>query len=254
MHLGCICPAGSGIRPDSPGTPRPPRRWQTRPPRPAPDMQPRCIAIAEGNPGRIRAYPPAAAYDAPTMHAHLFSTSVHGPDADAMSDLEQLVRASRLYYELGETQSAIAEQLGVTRPQVSRLLKRARAEGIVEIRIIDSTHAESPAGEASRQRYGLDAVHLAPTDRRPRGPDPPDGRPARRAGAARRRSGPARSSGSATAPRSRRRPTRSTEAARRRDPDRGHRRAPVRRLLVDRPGARAVPPGRRGPRRPGRTG
>ena len=50
-----------------------------------------------------------------------------------MSDLEQLVRASRLYYELGETQNAIAEQLGVTRPQVSRLLKRARAEGIVEI-------------------------------------------------------------------------------------------------------------------------
>ena len=80
-----------------------------------------------------------------------------------MSDLEQLVRASRLYYELGETQGAIAEQLGVTRPQVSRLLKRARAEGIVEIRIIDSTRAESPAGDALRRSYGLDAVALAPT-------------------------------------------------------------------------------------------
>jgi DNA-binding transcriptional regulator LsrR (DeoR family) len=80
-----------------------------------------------------------------------------------VTDLEQLVQASRLYYELGETQGAIAEQLGVTRPQVSRLLKRARAEGIVEIRIIDSTSAESPAGEALRQRYGLDAVALAPT-------------------------------------------------------------------------------------------
>ncbi len=80
-----------------------------------------------------------------------------------MSDFEQLVRASRLYYELGETQSAIAELLGVTRPQVSRLLKRARAEGIVEIRIVDSTHGDSPAGDVLRQRYGLDAVHLAPT-------------------------------------------------------------------------------------------
>jgi DNA-binding transcriptional regulator LsrR (DeoR family) len=80
-----------------------------------------------------------------------------------MGDFEQLVRASRLYYELGETQNAIAEQLGVTRPQVSRLLKRARAEGIVEIRIIDSTVAESPAGDALRRSYGLDAVHLAPT-------------------------------------------------------------------------------------------
>jgi DNA-binding transcriptional regulator LsrR (DeoR family) len=80
-----------------------------------------------------------------------------------MSDLEQLVRASRLYYELGETQNAIAEQLGVTRPQVSRLLKRARAEGIVEIRIIDRTSVESPAGSILRRTYGLDAVHLAPT-------------------------------------------------------------------------------------------
>ena len=83
--------------------------------------------------------------------------------AACVSDFEQLVRASRLYYELGETQNAIAEQLGVTRPQVSRLLKRARAEGIVEIRIIDRTAVDSPAADALRRSYGLDAVHLAPT-------------------------------------------------------------------------------------------
>jgi DNA-binding transcriptional regulator LsrR (DeoR family) len=81
----------------------------------------------------------------------------------AVTDFDQLVQASRLYYELGETQNAIAEQLGVTRPQVSRLLKRARAEGIVEIRIVDRTSAESPAADALRRSYGLDAVHLAPT-------------------------------------------------------------------------------------------
>jgi DNA-binding transcriptional regulator LsrR (DeoR family) len=80
-----------------------------------------------------------------------------------MSDFEQLVRASRLYYELGETQNQIAELLGVTRPQVSRLLKRARAEGIVEIRIVDTTAVQSPAGDLLRQRYDLDQVHLAPT-------------------------------------------------------------------------------------------
>ncbi len=84
-------------------------------------------------------------------------------DDGAVSDFEQLVRASRLYYELGETQNQIAELLGVTRPQVSRLLKRARAEGIVEIRIVDTTAVESPAGDILRRRYALDQVHLAPT-------------------------------------------------------------------------------------------
>ncbi len=94
------------------------------------------------------------------MHGHA-CTSVQY--ICAVTDFEQLVRASRLYYELGETQNAIAEQLGVTRPQVSRLLKRARAEGIVEIRIIDRTSVESPAAGALVRRFGLDAVHLAPT-------------------------------------------------------------------------------------------
>jgi deoxyribonucleoside regulator len=79
-----------------------------------------------------------------------------------LSDVQQLIQASRLYYELGETQSRIAEVLGVTRPQVSRLLKRARAEGIVEIRIVDQAATDSPAGDAIRERFGLTAVHLAP--------------------------------------------------------------------------------------------
>jgi deoxyribonucleoside regulator len=79
-----------------------------------------------------------------------------------VSDLQQLIQASRLYYELGETQSRVAELLGVTRPQVSRLLKRARAEGVVEIRIVDPAAIESPAGEELRRRFGLAAVHVAP--------------------------------------------------------------------------------------------
>jgi DNA-binding transcriptional regulator LsrR (DeoR family) len=80
-----------------------------------------------------------------------------------MSDAETLVRASRLYYELGETQGRVAELLGVTRPQVSKLLKQARAEGIVEIRIHDRADLESPAAELLRKRFGLRGVHLAPS-------------------------------------------------------------------------------------------
>src|SRR3954454_22922013 len=79
-----------------------------------------------------------------------------------MTELDQLVRVSRLYYELGERQSAIAELLGVTRPQVSRLLKQARAEGIVEIRIVDRTAEASPAADDLRGRFALRPVYLAP--------------------------------------------------------------------------------------------
>jgi DNA-binding transcriptional regulator LsrR (DeoR family) len=79
-----------------------------------------------------------------------------------VSDIQQLIQASRLYYELGETQSRVAELLGVTRPQVSRLLKRARSEGIVEIRIVDEAAADSAAGDELARRFGLAAVHLAP--------------------------------------------------------------------------------------------
>jgi len=79
-----------------------------------------------------------------------------------VSDIQQLIQASRLYYELGETQSRVAELLGVTRPQVSRLLKRARAEGIVEIRIVDQGTVSADAGEELRRRFGLAGVHVAP--------------------------------------------------------------------------------------------
>ena len=79
------------------------------------------------------------------------------------SDRDLLVQISRLYYELGETQTEVADRLGLTRPQVSRLLKRARAEGVVEIRIVDRDTAESPAAADLQARFALDAVHLAPT-------------------------------------------------------------------------------------------
>src|SRR4029078_11246442 len=79
-----------------------------------------------------------------------------------MTDLATLVRVSRLYYELGETQERIAALVGVTRPQISRLLKEARATGVVDIRIVDRAEGESPAAQGLGDRVGLRAVHLAP--------------------------------------------------------------------------------------------
>jgi len=79
-----------------------------------------------------------------------------------VTDQATLVQVSRLYYEAGETQERIAGLLGVTRPHVSKLLKEARARGVVEIRIVDDVVAAPLAGRL-RERFGLRAVHLAPT-------------------------------------------------------------------------------------------
>ncbi len=52
-------------------------------------------------------------------------------------ELQVMLQAARLYYEDGLTQQQVADELGVSRPQVSRLLTRARAESIVRITIAD---------------------------------------------------------------------------------------------------------------------
>lgn len=51
-------------------------------------------------------------------------------------DLDLLVRAAESYYIENKTQAQIAEQLGISPSTVSRLLSRARDEGIVRINII----------------------------------------------------------------------------------------------------------------------
>jgi DNA-binding transcriptional regulator LsrR (DeoR family) len=48
-----------------------------------------------------------------------------------------MLRAARLYYEDYLTQQQIADELGISRPTVSRLLTQARREGIVQITIKD---------------------------------------------------------------------------------------------------------------------
>lgn len=52
-------------------------------------------------------------------------------------DLQLMSRAARLYYQDDLTQRQVANELGVSRPTVSRLLTQARREGIVQISIVD---------------------------------------------------------------------------------------------------------------------
>ena len=51
------------------------------------------------------------------------------------SQEDQMILAAWLYYEERLTQEEIAEQLGVSRVAITRLLQRARQEGIVQIRV-----------------------------------------------------------------------------------------------------------------------
>lgn len=49
-----------------------------------------------------------------------------------------LAKISILYYKKGLNQKEIADKIGISRPQVSRLLDKAREKGVVEIRIENS--------------------------------------------------------------------------------------------------------------------
>ena len=69
---------------------------------------------------------------------------------DAGEDRLQLADVARQYYLEDLTQEQIARGMGVSRSQVSRMLKVARERGIVEIRIHHPLRtATRPAAEAS---------------------------------------------------------------------------------------------------------
>lgn len=52
-------------------------------------------------------------------------------------DRSLLVKAARMYYEQDMSQDAVAAAIGVSRSNISRMLTDARAQGIVQIRIVE---------------------------------------------------------------------------------------------------------------------
>ncbi len=74
---------------------------------------------------------------------------------------ERLAQVATLYYERGMRQSEIAEQLGESRSNVSRLLAEARRRGVVEIRIHRPLSLDEGLADELRRRFGLrDALVL----------------------------------------------------------------------------------------------
>lgn len=74
--------------------------------------------------------------------------------------LELLAQAASLYFEDGLNQGEIAEQLGVSRASVSRLVAEARELGVVEIRINFPLARNTELERALAARFALDAVYV----------------------------------------------------------------------------------------------
>lgn len=73
----------------------------------------------------------------------------------------QALAAVKLYYGEGLTQSAVAGELGVSRPTVSKLLALGRERGYVTITIHDPREEASEVGGRLREKFGLVDVRLA---------------------------------------------------------------------------------------------
>lgn len=86
----------------------------------------------------------------------------------APRDTAVIVRAARLYYEQGRSQTEVAHELGLSRSNVSRILTQARERGIVEIAIHDpeAPPQREPALEAAlRAAFSLREAHVVSAPR-----------------------------------------------------------------------------------------
>ncbi len=71
-----------------------------------------------------------------------------------------LAKTAYLYYIEGKSQDKISKEMDIYRTTVSRMLHRARAEGIVQISIKDYDSDLFALEEYIRQKYGLKKVEL----------------------------------------------------------------------------------------------
>lgn len=74
-----------------------------------------------------------------------------------------IVKVANLYYFEGWTQAQIAQKVGVSRPVISKLLNKAKEQGIVEIYIKDENAHTVELEQKLEKKYGLKEVIVTPT-------------------------------------------------------------------------------------------
>lgn len=75
---------------------------------------------------------------------------------------DSAARAGWLYYVGGMTQDQIAAELGISRQRAQRLVSRAMAEGLIQVRLNHRIGACLELEASLRDRFGLDRVRVAP--------------------------------------------------------------------------------------------
>jgi len=77
-----------------------------------------------------------------------------------------MAKVADLYYLRDLTQQEIAERLGISRPMVSRLLQRSRAEGIVRIEVIPPNGVHHDLERELEERFALREAIVTQVDRK----------------------------------------------------------------------------------------
>lgn len=76
-----------------------------------------------------------------------------------------IIEAARLYYVEGLSQQDVGKRLNMARSNVSKLLKSAREQGIVEIRIVEPSTSMAQLEFGLKERFDLRDVHVVMTER-----------------------------------------------------------------------------------------
>ncbi len=77
--------------------------------------------------------------------------------------VQQAALAARRYFVDGRTKVEIAEQLGISRFKVARLIEEAREQGLVHIRVDMPAEVDAALGQAVAARFGIARVAVSRT-------------------------------------------------------------------------------------------
>lgn len=75
-----------------------------------------------------------------------------------MYSLDELIKVSKMYYELNYTQKQIAEKLNYSRPTISRMLEAAIERGVIKITIQYSPSSVTELELQMKEKFGLKNV------------------------------------------------------------------------------------------------